>query len=290
MLQFSTEAVSPHITRIYAFATELMYLVEGRTQNILIDTGSGYGSLKKAVDHILCEHSNTAPLSVLLTHGHVDHACGAGEFTASGIPVYMSPEDRYIYIQHTDDKFRKASLFMENFDGHGTYQEAEDNIPSPLAEAFKNIKEGDRFDLGGIVIETYACPGHTLGSLVFLIQEENGESYLLTGDACNTCTFLFQEYSTSIEAYSETLSALAQKLRGRYQHVLLSHGDGNGYVGLLEDVCQVCERIKNGTADGVPFTFMQSEGKLALNLTPDAGKGNIVYHPDRIWKKDTVIH
>ncbi len=47
MLQFSTEAVSPHITRIYAFATELMYLVEGRTQNILIDTGSGYGSLKR---------------------------------------------------------------------------------------------------------------------------------------------------------------------------------------------------------------------------------------------------
>ena len=250
MLYFSTETVSTHITKIYAFATELMYLVEGSTQNILIDTGSGFGSLKTAVANILSKHNNNAPLSVFLTHGHVDHACGAGEFTAAGIPVYM---------------------------------------PAAAFEEFKDIREGNCFDLGGVIIEVYGCPGHTLGSIVFLIREENGESYLLTGDACNTFTFLFQEYSTSIEAYEETLAALAKKLHGRYEHVLLSHGDGKGYVGLLEDVCQVCGKIKNGTADSVPFSFMQSEGKIALDLPPGSGKGNIVYHPDRIWKKDTVI-
>ncbi len=289
MLYFSTETVSTHITKIYAFATELMYLVEGSTQNILIDTGSGFGSLKTAVANILSKHNNNAPLSVFLTHGHVDHACGAGEFTAAGIPVYMNREDRYIYIQHVDEKFRKASLPLENFEGHGIYQEDEDYMPAAAFEEFKDIREGNCFDLGGVIIEVYGCPGHTLGSLVFLIREENGESYLLTGDACNTFTFLFQEYSTSIEAYEETLAALAKKLHGRYEHVLLSHGDGKGYVGLLEDVCQVCGQIKNGTADAVPFSFMQSEGKIALDLPPGSGKGNIVYHPDRIWKKDTVI-
>ena len=46
MLKFPTEAVDSHITRIYAFGTELMYLIEGTTKNVLIDTGSGFGSLK----------------------------------------------------------------------------------------------------------------------------------------------------------------------------------------------------------------------------------------------------
>lgn len=289
MLHFTTEAISTHITRIYAFATELMYLVEGSRHNILIDTGSGFGSLKTAVDAILSEHNNTAPLSVILTHGHVDHAGGAGEFTAANIPVYMNLEDQYIYNQHLDEKFRKDSLPLEDFGGHGIYREQEDYIPSAAFEALRDLKEGSRFDLGGVTIETYACPGHTLGSLVFLIEEEKGDNYLLTGDACNTCTFVFQEYSTSIEAYGENLAALAQKLRGRYEHILLSHGNGTGYVGLLEDVCQICETIKDGRADGIPFSFQQAEGKIALNIPPGSGRGNIVYHPDRIWKKDTVI-
>ena len=76
MLYFSTETVSTHITKIYAFATELMYLVEGSTQNILIDTGSGFGSLKTAVANILSKHNNNAPLSVFLTNGHDPHGHG----------------------------------------------------------------------------------------------------------------------------------------------------------------------------------------------------------------------
>ena len=46
MLKFPTETVDEHITRIYAFGTELMYLIEGTKKNVLIDTGSGFGSLK----------------------------------------------------------------------------------------------------------------------------------------------------------------------------------------------------------------------------------------------------
>ena len=46
MLKFPREMVDSHITRIYAFGTELMYLVEGNEKNVLIDTGSGFGSLK----------------------------------------------------------------------------------------------------------------------------------------------------------------------------------------------------------------------------------------------------
>lgn len=50
MLHFPTEKIDAHITRIYAFGTELMYLVEGSEGNVLLDTGSGFGSLKAATE------------------------------------------------------------------------------------------------------------------------------------------------------------------------------------------------------------------------------------------------
>ena len=39
MLKFPRETVDSHITRIYAFGTELMYLVEGNEKNVLIEYG-----------------------------------------------------------------------------------------------------------------------------------------------------------------------------------------------------------------------------------------------------------
>ena len=69
---------------------ELMYLVEGRDQAALIDTGSGLGFLKAYVEKL-----TDKPILVLLTHGHVDHAMGAGEFET----VYMNRADDYIYDQ-----------------------------------------------------------------------------------------------------------------------------------------------------------------------------------------------
>ena len=74
-LVFRTEKVTERITRIYAFATELMYLVEGTEKAVLIDTGSGIGSLKACVEQL-----TDKPVVVLVTHGHVDHAMGAAEF------------------------------------------------------------------------------------------------------------------------------------------------------------------------------------------------------------------
>ncbi len=273
MLKFRTEKVSERITRIFGFATELMYLVEGDEKAALLDSGSGIGSLRACVDQL-----TDKPLMVLLTHGHVDHAMGAGEFDE----VYMNHEDDYIYRPHSDYRFRCDSLAMCDPKFGIT---KEDLVPAADLSVFHDLKEGDVFDLGGVHIEIYACPGHTYGSVVMLMPELRT---LLLGDACNYFTFMYDAYSTNICAYEESLKKLGKKLCGRYDTVLISHGGGRGHKELIEDVTAVCEDIKSENTDDIPYEFMGTSGLIAKAVTEnmrrvDGGRGNIVYNRDKIW-------
>ena len=272
MLEFKTEKLTERVTRIYAFSTELMYLVEGDKMAALLDTGSGIGSLRTCVCGL-----TDKPVIVLLTHGHVDHAMGAGEFEN----VYMNRADDYIYKVHSDALFRRDGLAL----CAPEYGVTEDDlIPVPDCAAFKDLKDGDSFDLGGVHIEIYTCPGHTKGSVIMLIPEERA---VLLGDACNYFTFIFDTYSTSITEYEQSLRRLEQQLAGKFDTVYLSHGDGNGHKEIIQDVLEVCHDIMTGNTDDVPFEFMGTSGLIAKAMTPqmervDGGRGNIVYNREKI--------
>jgi len=272
MLEFPFEKVTDRVTRIFAFGTELMYLVEGENKAALLDTGSGFGSLKACVERL-----TDKPVTVLITHGHTDHAFGAAEFD----DVYMNHEDDYIFREHADREFRLDGLKMSEIKDIFT---PSDFIEAKPLDEFHDLKEGDSFDLGGVHIDVYACPGHTKGSLVFLIREER---LLLTGDACNTNTFMFEDYSTSIETYLSSLEALKCKTDGLYDDILLSHGDGHGYPGLIGDVMDVCRDILAGKADAIPLEFRGHHGLIARN-DPEHSRGNIVYNPEKIKDEKTM--
>ena len=102
-LQFRTERISTRVTRIFGFNTELMYLVEGNERAALLDTGSGFGSLRGCVEAL-----TDKPVIVLLTHGHTDHALGAAEFDE----VYISPLDEAVYSVHSVMDYRARSGAM----------------------------------------------------------------------------------------------------------------------------------------------------------------------------------
>lgn len=273
MVKFHSEKISEHITRIYGLTEEQMYLVTGSQKAALIDTGSGAGSLRSYVETL-----TDKPVIVLLTHGHVDHAMGAPEFDT----VYMSREDDYIYSQHCELEVRKGYLSQSpEFDRIVE----EDYIPAASADSFHDLKDGDVFDLGGISVEVYACPGHTRGSLCMLVREERT---LITGDACNTFTFLFDASSTGLSTYERNLTALKEKTAGKFDRICLSHGPGREYpVELIDEVLEVCEDIKSGNVDDLPFDFMGNKAFIAKAMEMGGGRldgksGNIVYNKNRL--------
>jgi len=266
-LCFKTEKVTEHITRIFAFNTELMYLVEGENRSVLIDSGSGFGSLKACIDSI-----TDKPVVVLLTHGHTDHALGAAEFD----DVRINPLEERAYSVHSPWEFRAGSGEMwPDF----PYLSLEQIIPAMEFQKMKSLEEGEKFDLGGISVEVFACPGHTEGSLVFLIPEERT---LILGDACNYMVFLFDELSLPVSEYKRSLQQLLSKVNGRYNTVLLSHGDGHGVSDMIERVIEVCDDILQGRSDEAEFNFLGTRAMMAHKVGEDrrrldGGIGNIVY-------------
>ena len=86
------EKITPRITRIWDVSHTAIYLIEGSEGALLVDTGVGAGSLKAAVESLTAK-----PVTVLLTHGHVDHAMGAGEFDT----VYLHSADKELYLDHS---------------------------------------------------------------------------------------------------------------------------------------------------------------------------------------------
>lgn len=277
MVNFRTEKVSQHITRIFGICGELWYLVEGSEKAALLDTGSGIGRMKPLIDSL-----TDKPLLILLTHGHIDHAMGATEFDC---PIYMNEADDPIYEEHKSMEMRKGSLAGLSAE---IREQIEDSDFIPFrTRPFLPLHHGDCFDLGGITIEAYACVGHTPGSMVFLLREERT---LLLGDACNFFTFLFFDYCAPVETYRKNLLVLKDQLSGKVDKILLSHGDGNAPLRIIDGVIDLCQDIMDGRVDNVPFEFMGQSAVIAKATLPtrgrvDGGVGNIVYQTYQIFEK-----
>ena len=274
MVRFQTRGILPGITEIRGILYERMYLVEGRERAALIDTGSGFGSLRRVTDGI-----TDKPVTVLLTHAHVDHAMGASEYDT----VFMSPEDLPVFRRHAGRAFRLDGLNHTRYAGEF---EPSDYLESPDPDRFLPLREGDVFDLGGVTLRAYACPGHTPGSMVFLDEEDR---VLFTGDAVSNATFLLDPESLTVEDYMHALIRLRDRTLGSFDRVLESHGTGELPPNILEDVIRVCRQIMEGDTDRIPYSFRGYGGFLAKRRLPhslcreDGGSGNVEYDENRVF-------
>jgi len=275
---YTAERISEHVTRITSLTGEFIYLVEGECKAALIDTCLGVGHLRNFVEKI-----TDKPIIVILTHGHVDHAMGAPEFDE----VYMNSADNKIFQEHKLMEARKGYIHMVLA---GRMPEIDDyDFVQPSEPNFKELKDGMVYDLGGLNLELYETPGHTPGSMAILIREERT---LLLGDACNTFTFLFDEYALSVEEYRDVLQRLDQLTKNKYDKVYLSHGLGDASKEMIASAIEVCNDIISGNADDIPFNFMEKQAVLAKTIgedrnRTDGGLANIIYDKNKVFVKKT---
>lgn len=277
---YQVEPLFPGLTRIWDVARTAVYLVEGQEKAVLIDTGVGVGDLKAVVEGL-----TTKPVTVLITHGHVDHAMGAAGFS----DVRMSPLDEGVYAEHCNFEARKGYVMgsaMQGGDPELTARITDDDFLKPCDFGeFAPLAPGDRFDLGGVTVEVLPGAGHTPGSLTMLMPEWR---VLLLGDACNPFTFLFDHWAAPVAGYREMLLDLKAQTDGRYDRVLLSHALGESAADTVDNVIAVCDEVLAGGGDNLPFQSPFGTGLIAKAMDPvrfcraDGKDGNIVYDPAKL--------
>ena len=148
------------------------------------------------------------PVTLLLTHGHDDHALGARWFPES----LLFPEDHGVFARYTGEDFRGQIAADAARRGLSL---PEDFLTRPLPPPLP-LAEGE-IGLGGLTARVIRCPGHTPGSAVVYVPERQ---LLLTGDDWNPCTWLFFPEALPVRDYRRNMRAV---LALPFRRVLCSH-------------------------------------------------------------------
>lgn len=101
---------------------------------------------------------------VFLTHGHDDHAGCAQYFQKSGAKVYVGKKD-------------KSMMESGNFGPESPYT----NHTMPPCKPDFVFENDIQLEIGNLRINVYLTPGHTDGSVVFVIKLDN-DTILFSGD------------------------------------------------------------------------------------------------------------
>lgn len=114
-----------------------------------IDPGADYSELKP-----LLEEKNIK--YILITHGHYDHVFGTAEAKRqTGAQVVIGEEDAEHL--HDIDKCNSGMRFP---------------VLQELTEADITVKDGDEIAVGNIKIKVLSTPGHSLGSVCYVLPDE----------------------------------------------------------------------------------------------------------------------
>ncbi|NLO84250.1 MAG: MBL fold metallo-hydrolase [Clostridiales bacterium] len=266
MFDFTVKSLSKTITQIIDPTGVTCFLVQGAKRAALIDTGTGLCGLRELVAQL-----TTLPLTVLLTHGHCDHAGGAGEFDE----IYLNAADLPLAANHgaLQERMGYARFSMPSDSAF-----TEQDFAKAFTGEYLPLVDGQLFELGGITLEIIAVSGHTKGSMCILFQEERS---ILFGDALNVNTLLVGDESTTIVEYAQSLLRLKAR-EGDYDTTYYSHGPAVGPCQCLDDNIELCERILAGEDDAIPCEFFGMKAYRAAAMDEhfrrlDGKFGNIVY-------------
>ena len=187
--------------KLYHLTTGLLgvnsyFLVNEETKKaILIDGGESYKAIKKAQQDL-----GIKVTALLLTHAHFDHAGNAKALQDDGVKVYISSLD----APKLKNDLNLASDFGRRFD---------------FLDADHSFNDGDELNLEGISIKVILTPGHTDGSVTFLVGD-----MLFTGDTLFRCSIGRSDFPTGDKVVLINSVKKLMSLEGDYR-VYPGHDD-----------------------------------------------------------------
>lgn len=173
------------------------YLLNGSERSLLIDTGLGicniYDEVKKLTDK---------PVAAAATHVHWDHIGGHRyfpEFYAHGEELGWLAGEFPLPIETVRNMVVDRCDLPDSYDVSG--YELFQGVPARV------LKDHDKIEVGGRVIEVLHTPGHSPGHLCFW-EKERG--YLFTGDLVYKDTLFAYYPSTDPKAYLKSLEIISE--------------------------------------------------------------------------------
>ncbi len=135
---------------------ENCYIVTKNSKEcILIDPGTEYEKVAKRLTEL-----DLTPIAVLLTHGHYDHAGSVYLYHKNNIPIYIHNNDQ----EMLSSSIKSLAVML----GESIQKTQPDVI----------LYGEEEFIIADINIKTIHTPGHTSGSVCFIVDNQ----YMFSGD------------------------------------------------------------------------------------------------------------
>ncbi|MFC1606967.1 MBL fold metallo-hydrolase [Candidatus Latescibacterota bacterium] len=151
-----------------------VYLIEGSDGHVMIDGGVGLEE-ERLIDNIVKDGIDPSEIKyMLLTHTHSDHAAGAIWFQKNyGVKIYCSSAEAE-YLRSNDQMELGLDIAIKD----GIYPE---DYRFPNCNPDVELEDGAEMTFGDISIKAIHTPGHSLGSMCYLMKKD-GRTCLFSGD------------------------------------------------------------------------------------------------------------
>ena len=202
--------VAPGLYLMGSLSPSAVYVVETSDGLILVDSGldRDAGPLKAEMAKLGLDWKRVR--AILISHVHGDHSGGAEELRrATGAKVYAGEGDAQVLAAGGPREAFFSTFYMPDQPLH----------PTTVDVA---LKGGETIAVGDVRIQVLACPGHTPGSVCYLMERDNYRAFF-AGDVI----MMLRGDDLPRNALGKPLGTYSAYLSPRYR------GDANAYLESL---------------------------------------------------------